>query len=49
MMHTVIQHASAQLPMRTTRTFRAHPVEETVYKAVTVGAILMVLCSLWIF
>ena len=48
-MHTVGQHASAQLPMKTTRAFRAHPVEETVYKAVTVGAILMVLGSLWIF
>jgi hypothetical protein len=48
-MHTVAQHASAQLPMKTAKNLRAHPVEETVYKAVTVGAILVVLCSLWIF
>ena len=48
-MHTVVQHASAQLPMNIKEGFRVHPVEETIYKAVTVGAILMVLCSLWIF
>lgn len=35
--------------MKTTTGFLTHPAEETVYKAVTVGAILVVLCSLWIF
>ena len=48
-MPKVVQHATAQVPMKITNTFRAHPVEETVYKAVTVGAILIVLGSLWIF
>jgi hypothetical protein len=41
--------ASTQLPKKSTEGFRTHPVEEVVYKAVTVGAILLVLGSLWVF
>jgi len=28
---------------------RARPIEDTIYQAVTVGAILLVLGSLWVF
>jgi hypothetical protein len=48
-MHSVADAASGQLPTQGTEGFRAHPLEEVIYKAVTVGAILLVLGSLWVF
>ena len=47
-MQTETLPASTKLPRKITEGFRAHP-EEVVYKAVTVGAILLVLGSLWVF
>jgi hypothetical protein len=48
-MQTTIQPASSPLPTKNGEGFRQHPSEEKIYKVVTVGAILLVLGSLWIF
>ncbi len=48
-MQTTIQPASSPLPRKNGEGFRQHPSEEKIYKVVTVGAILLVLGSLWIF
>ncbi len=40
-------HSAAPLPSRTP--LQARPVEDVVYQAVTVGAILLVIASVWIF
>jgi hypothetical protein len=41
--------ASSPLPKKNTEGFRSYSTEERVYQLVTVGAILLVLGSLWIF
>lgn len=48
-MQTALHNASAQLPRKNEQGHRPSPHEEMVYKAVTVGAILLVLGSLWVF
>ena len=47
-MQTTIQAASTALP-RNPVAARPHTAGEVIYKAVTVGAIVLVLGSLWIF
>jgi hypothetical protein len=48
MMHSSNRNACTPLP--TSRTgWRRRPVEDVVYQLVTVGAILVVLGSLWVF
>ncbi len=48
-MQTPSQSASTPLPGTNPEASRTYRVEEVVYQAVTVGAILLVLGSLWIF
>ncbi|MFZ0396065.1 MAG: hypothetical protein WCF17_07980 [Terracidiphilus sp.] len=48
MMHSPERNASPSLPPSRTG-WRTRPVEDVVYQVVTVGAILLVLCSLWVF
>ncbi len=47
-MHTPMPTASHPLPARN-GLLRGRPVEDVVYQVVTVAAILLVLCSLWVF
>ena len=47
-MHTDVRNASTPLPSSRTG-WRARPVEDVIYQVVTVGAILLVLGSLWVF
>lgn len=48
-MHSATDQASHALPRKNAEGFRSYSTEERVYQLVTVGAILMVLGSLWIF
>lgn len=47
-MHSPDVNASTSLPDSRTG-WRARPVDDVVYQLVTVGAILLVLGSLWVF
>jgi hypothetical protein len=48
-MQTAPQTASTPLPKTNPEGLRTYRVEEVVYQVMTVGAILLVLGSLWIF
>jgi hypothetical protein len=48
-MQTAPNNASTPLPKTNPEGLRTYRVEEVVYQAVTVGAILLVLGSLWVF
>ena len=48
-MQTAHNSASTPLPRTNPEGLKAYRAEEVVYQAVTVGAILLVLGSLWIF
>jgi hypothetical protein len=48
-MQEALKTASTPLPKTNPEGTRAYRTEEVVYQAVTVGAILLVLGSLWVF
>ena len=48
-MQSPLPSATTPPPKSAPRGFRGRPTEDVVYQAVTVGAILLVLGSLWIF